>query len=377
MTSRERLSAAMKLKEVDKVPLAPRIHHQVRRYFNTNEPWGYLKFQEKFDMDINVNYLYPCTNPVFDCLDKLDYVNGCDISIKYDDRDDHQLVTRIFETPAGRLQDVTMFPKPNQAMSNYATFPHKVEFLIKGPDDVDKLRYLVPDFSKTNFSDYNFYDELIGERGMLMMTSYGPMDYWGGEAISMEEIMMMYYEDPAGFDKIINFFGDLTYGMLESAVNAGIKNFFLCNFYPSLSSGWSPEIIRTKFAPWIKKQVDLIHSVGGLTDFYDDGKLMSSIEIFKNCGVDCIGTCAPAPVGDFDLKAAREKFRHDICFKGVCDMINIVCNGTPEMIDRDIKRILAENGGKKALILGTMDGFRPETSDENIAAYFASANKYR
>ena len=58
-------------------------------------------------------------------------------------------------------------------------------------------------------------------------------------------------------------------------------------------------------------------------------------------------------------------------------MINVIWRGTSEDIDRHIRDIIAQNGGKQALILGTMDNIRPETPEENIAAYFHAANKYR
>jgi hypothetical protein len=66
-----------------------------------------------------------------------------------------------------------------------------------------------------------------------------------------------------------------------------------------------------------------------------------------------------------------------VTFKGLVDMINVVWRGTPADIDRHIRDIIGQNGGKQALILGTMDNIRPETSDENIAAYFNAANKHR
>ena len=104
---------------------------------------------------------------------------------------------------------------------------------------------------------------------------------------------------------------------------------------------------------------------------------MQSLELFINAGADVIGTCSPAPVGDFDFIEARKRWGNSVTFKGHADMINIISQGTPKQIDAHVKEIIQQSNGSKAIILGTMDNIRPETSDENIAAYFNAANKYR
>jgi uroporphyrinogen decarboxylase len=189
--------------------------------------------------------------------------------------------------------------------------------------------------------------------------------------------MVDYYERPEFFDALLDTFSRHSIERVRVALEHDVRHFFLVYFYPSLSTGWSPTIIEEKFAPVIRRQTAMIHSCGGLVDYYDDGRLMGSADIFIRAGVDVLETCAPPPVGDFNLAEARKRWGRQVTFKGLVDMINVVWRGTPADIDRHVHDIITQNGGKQALILGTMDNIRPETSDENIAAYFNAANQYR
>lgn len=377
MTSKGRLTAAMKREDVDRIPLSPRIQHVVSRYFKKGSVRTYKKLKSRFDYDPTYAYGYPCPNPVFNLFERLDYIKDTDVKIVYENKDDHFIITRIFSTPAGEISDKTFSPKPGAVHYGISANPHKFEYLIKTKDDLEKLRYIMPDVKNVDFSEFRDCEEEMGDDGLVLMNIYGPMDYTGSEAYSMQDMMLSYYEDPELFDGILNLFSEHSLSKTAYALENGIKNFFLCNFYISLSSGWSPLILEEKFLPVIKKQVEMIHNAGGLVDYYDDGKLMHSIGLFVKAGVDVIETCSPPPVGDFNLLEAKKKWGDKVTFKGCADMINVIANSTPEKIDKHVKDIVRQNGDKRGLILGTMDSIRPETSDENIAAYFTAANKYR
>ncbi len=377
MTSKERLIAAMKHEDVDKIPLSPRIQHVISRYFKRGTVWAYKKLKDRFDYDPTYIYGYPCPNPIYNCFERLDYINDVSIETIYEDVGDHFIVTRIFSTPAGKISDKTFSPKPGAVHYGISANPHKIEYLIKTKEDLEKLKYIMPNVSNADFTEFHNCEYEMGDNGLVLMNVFGPMDYTGSEAFSMQDMMLIYYENPELFDGILNLFSEHSLNKVKHALENGVKNFFLCNFYSSLSSGWSPEILEEKFMPVIKQEVELIHAAGGLVDYYDDGKLMKSINLFVNAGVDVIETCSPPPVGDFNLFEAKAKWGSKVTFKGCVDMINVIANGTHQQIDEHIKDIIIQNSDKRGLILGTIDGIRPETSDENIASYFASANKYR
>ena len=379
MTPRQRLLAAMSRQEVDRIPLCPRMTNVVARRYGAQarSVRAYKRFRnEHFDCDPQIDLAFPAPNPFMD-IDRLLYFNDVEMELRYaqEPGKDSYVITRTFRTPAGPLCEKILTPKPGAR--GFSPQPHRVEHLIKEPGDLDRVRYLFPRLDNLTFAEYHRAVEEMGEDGLVALNVAGPMDYWGGEAYPMESMMVDYHERPEFFDALLGVFAEHSVARVRAALEHGVRLFFLVYFYPSLSTGWSPKIIEEKFAPVLRKQTAMIHSFGGLADYYDDGRVMGSADIFIRAGVDVIETCAPPPVGDFDLAEARRRWGRRVTFKGLVDMINVVWRGTPEEIDRHVRDIIAQNGGKQALVLGTMDNIRPETSEENIAAYFRAANKYR
>jgi uroporphyrinogen-III decarboxylase len=379
MTSRERLLAAMRREEVDRIPLAPRMTMNViPRYYGTAATWAIKKFKhERFDCDPSFDLPFPGINPFTNYAISLTYLRNITGSLQYEEQGDVFLVTRTFRTPAGNLSEKILVPKPGVKAYGASPNPHRVEHLVKSPEDLDKIRYLIPSLENPNFTEYYRAVEELGDDGVVLLNVPGPMDYWGGETYAMENMMVEYYERPAFFDALLNLFAEHSIEMVRVALEHDVRHFFLVYFYSSLSAGWSPKILREKFLPIVRKQVEMIHSADGLVDYYDDGKLMGSLDIFVEAGVDVIETCSPPPVGDFQLAEAKQRWGNQVTFKGLVDIVNVVARGTPEDIDKHVRDIINQNGDKQGLILGTMDNIRPETSDENIAAYFNAANKYR
>ena len=100
------------------------------------------------------------------------------------------------------------------------------------------------------------------------------------------------------------------------------------------------------------------------------------MELIADTGVDILETCTPPPVGDFDLALAKQKVGHKITIKGYIDLIYVVQQGAPDLIDRTIREAMeiAKPGG--GFIIGSSDSFREGTPKENIAAYFKACKQY-
>ena len=379
MTSRERLLAAMRREEVDRIPLAPRMEmYIVPRFYQSGSLWACKKFKrDVFDCDPTCAFGLPIINPFSDCTFVLPYLTEVDMTIHREDQGKLMKVTRTFETPVGPLAETVLIPKPGVTEYGAAPNPHRVEYLIKSTEDIERVRYLFPDPTKLNLAEYHHAVEEMGEEGLVLLNIPGPMDYLAGETYPMVSMMVDYYENPGRFDGILAMFGDYVLSLTRTALEQGVRHFFLGYFYTSLSSGWSPAILREKFLPILQQQVAMIHAAGGLVDYYDDGKLMGSLDLFVEAGVDVVETCAPPPVGDFDLREAKRRWGDRVTFKGLVDMINVVARGTARDIEAHLREIVESNGGRRGMILGTVDNLRPETSEENVAAYFNLANQYR
>lgn len=371
MTGRERILCTIRHEEPDFVPVSPRISAWfVAEYGNDHLAKQLGKLPDMDPMyiiyDSQPNYLdsYP---------DEYDLPEVKVEQKKYQE-DEFRIVERIFHTPAGKLTDCTRIPP---AGGEYGVFPDplKTEHLVKTIDDIDALRYILPRVN-TNYDILHQYNKMMNDKGVIMICIRSALDHQAGYARDLQDLMIDYYSDRSLFNSLIDLFHQRSLTLMKAALEGGSEFIFGSWYFNSLSSGWSPAIFEEIFLPQIKDHVDLTHQYGAYYDYYDDGKLNNSMEMIAGTGIDILETCTPPPVGDFDLTLAKNKIGNKTTIKGYIDLLYVVKNGTPELIDKTVQETMeiAKPGG--GFIIGSSDSFREGTPKENIRAYFKACKKY-
>ncbi len=371
MTSRERILATIRHEEPDRVPISPRVYAWIMANYGDFSLETHLKYLPDMDLmyileDGTINYLetYP---------DEYDLPEVKVEQKKYEE-DGLLVVERTFHTPAGKISDRTKIPPSG---GDYGMFPNplKTEYLVKTKDDIEALKYILKPINK-NFDFYHEYEKKIGDRGVNMVQVRSALDHNAGFARDMQDLMMDYYDNPELFQELLNLFHRRSLEQIKAALEGGVKFIFGSWYFNSISSGWSPKMFEELFVPQIRDHVELTHQYDAFYDYYDDGKLNDTMEMIGDAGVDVLETCTPPPVGDFDLKKAKEKIGEKTTIKGYIDLLYVVQRGTPELIEKTIAEAMeiAKPGG--GFIIGSSDSFREGTPDENIAAYFRACKEY-
>ena len=371
MTGRERLLAAIRHEEPDRVPISPRIHAWLRSVYGDTSLTTQLEKLPDIDVmhivsDGTPNYLdsYPDTYdlPEVDVVQKK-HAEGA-----------FTVVKRTFHTPAGVLSDCTRIPPAGR---EYGVFPNpiKTEHMVKRPEDIEALKYILHDLN-TAFDHVHACQEQIGDRGIAMVCIRSALDHNAGYARDMQDLMMDYYTDRPFFNALIDLFHQRSLNQIKGALEAGVEFIFGSWYFNSLSTGWSPAIFQEVFVPQIRDHVTLTHSYDAFYDYYDDGKLDGTMALIADTGVDILETCTPPPVGDFDLAKAKATIGDRTTLKGYVDLLYVVQRGTPEQVETTVREAMeiAKPGG--GFIIGSSDSFREGTPMENIATYFRACKQY-
>ena len=61
---------------------------------------------------------------------------------------------------------------------------------------------------------------------------------------------------------------------------------------------------------------------------------------------------------------------------GYMDLIYVIQRGTPELIEKEVKKAIEIGAPGGGFILGSSDSIREGTPEENVRAYFDAARKY-
>ena len=375
MTSRERIMAAARRQPVDMIPVSPRVGHAAHYHCGTETMQNTLRLKKFYDYDPFLTipgHDLPINNP----YQTFSYAPGVDVDMTIKDEGPKRIVDRIIHTPDGEMHEVIMVPNPGYKEYGHSPNPAHLEHMVKGPDDLLKVRHLLAPVNTTWADEYHGWEHVAGDEAVTRAYIYAPIDNQAGKCMSVEDIMVNYLTNREFAFELVDMFWRRLQEQTKAMLEQGVRYFFVSWFWHSLSVGWSPQMFREWFLPMIKEQADLIHSYDGIVNYYDDGKCMDIIPMMLEVGIDVFETCTPPPVGDFDLAKARELCGDKMTLMGYTDLIYVIQKGTVEDIRKTIEEACEIGGRDGSFILGTSDSIREDTPIENIDAYFKYAREY-
>jgi uroporphyrinogen decarboxylase len=374
MTSKERLLTAIRHEEPDRVPVGPRVWAWLKDYYGSSS-WLYeLRAAREFDFDPMLYIDSPYPNYISTFRAEYENLNEVKVNLELARFDTETLIKRTIYTPAGMLRDCIRRPKPNVG---YGTDPdpHWEERIVKGPEDLEALAFLIPQPDPSGYVDVVGIQDAVRDQGLVNLYVNSPIDHGAGWCMDLDDLMIASLGQPDFVHNLLEVFHKYTLDQTRCALEAGIQVIFTPWYFASMSVGWSPKFYESFILPLVKEQVELVHDFGGIYHYYDDGKVTPILNWIADAGVDILSTLPPPPMGDVDLAQAKAAVGDRICLNGNIDLLHVIKEGTPELIQEKVRQAIldaAEGGG---FILGTSDSIR-ETSIENVRAYFEAGRRY-
>jgi len=388
MTPRERLLTALRGGQPDRVPCSPHVTRWVRYHYGCTCPDHQLKLGETYGLDLLIqygsyiwrsvsnDYVYtPFGGHSFNAYGSFGDLPQVDVDLQVMNHREHVLVRRTFHTPAGDLQDVIQWARPNMGYGDGPN-PHRVEPLVKGREDLEAIRFLYPEPRRDVLEDIPLTRERVADRGLLIATDCTHAGCWAMEALGPEGMLLAAVTDPELLRAVCRLGQDQHLrnlrAMLEQGLEAAWCNWFQCG--PSV--GWSPATFEDFFLPLIREEIALIHEFGAVGVYQDDGKMRDILPFLVEAGIDAIGGLQPPDVGDVILRAAKEQYGDRVALIGGLDPCYTFDMGTPAAVEAAVKQAIedaAEGGG---YVLGTAEAIAPETPAESLQAMGEAARRW-
>ena len=383
MTSRQRLLAAIRHEEPDRVPVVPRHHAYCMARYGDHLLENQLRMIQEFGWDYYIvipsltDALWPnyAWNLQLEDVSPLERA-GVKLDLRKEEEKDRWLVQRSFHTPAGTLKDRVVFPKPG---CGYGIRPnaHFLEHLVKDREDLERVRYLLLDPQKyTDFETLRKAKKLVGNRGLVMAYTNSPLDNKAGCVFGSENLMMSYYDDRTFCRELLEMFHHHCQRETQALLEQGVDGIHTTWYWSSISGGWSPAMIDELFLPLAREHIDLVHRYDGIYYYYDDGKVMELAERLKELRVDILGTCAPPPMGDVDLGSLKGRIGDSVCLHGNTDIIYVLMKGTPRLVEQSVEESMRAAAPGSGFIMGTSDSIREGTPEQNIRSWTEAAKRY-
>lgn len=365
MTSRERLLCAMTCQEPDHVPL-----------------WNLWRSQEQpFDGRSPQRIPFVLDLGLDDML-RLEPPWGISPEVKvtcWEERSPEERyphLCKVYETPRGPLKTVVRksqdWPHGDDIplFSDY-NLPRASEFLVKGPEDLEKLAYVLgpPDdeqiaaFRERAQALRAFADEhqVLIEGGRIEGSDAA---FW---LCGVEPLLIAAVEQPDFVAKLLAFIEQWEQGRIELCLDVGVDIILRRGWYetPDL---WSPRLFRQMIAPMLRREAALAHQGGAKFRYIMTMGIMAILEDFAEMGVDVLAGVDPVQ-GGADLETVKGRLADRVCIMGG---MNAAITLGPASSKEDIRRavgeairVMAPGGG---FILYPVDQIFEDTPWRNVLA---------
>ena len=337
MTSRERILAAMRFEKVDRVPVSP-------WHFGKVDPEGPLGRE-----------LLRKTDLIHDTGAGGDPILGRAAKVDSEQRDDIRITT--VHTPKGELTS-----KYRRTEITGAT----VEFLLKEPDDIEKVLSIPYEPPDIDLSDHAKWRDRIGEEGLVLVgivNGVATPASW----FSPEGFCLAWADAPDLVEKLTAVATERLIDYAGRLCRGGVAGFRIVGGeYASVQLG--PEGFQKLCVPYDRQLVNAIHKYGAVAHYHNHGPVMRCLEYFAEIGMDSLDPLEAPPWGDADLSEARRRLGNQVCFCGNLDDMEVV-NRLPTEEVLAIARERLEAAGDRGFMLGgTTSGTFGEQGARNFIA---------
>ena len=380
MTGRERFLKTFRGEATDRMPVALFISdqgHFLEQCYPDADPYHYLDLQKKvvdlqrqFGADVFVRMLFGVNDPLHI------HMGGVDISQQTDDwqventetcEGNTRITRSVIHTPGGTITQENKVVELSRGTFLYAT----TEKPVKEEKDLDLLIAYEPkmkpgwgDCAKAKVQEMKQY---VGEDGIVgVWAPHGPFNN-ASLLIHLEELYALFLTEPEFYDKLMKYASDRIVDYTRAMAQSGADVLCVGGNVPGGFLG--KRIYDEYILPYERDYMSICQESGVPAMYHNCGQIMNLVESYKELGVRIVEPFSPPPLGDADLKKAKQLVGGDYIMLAGVDQVNVIQKGTVEDVRKATKEtaLIAKQGGKT--ILQTADFLEKDTPLENVRAF--------
>lgn len=380
MTSKERFYKVFNGEIPDRVPVTTFIidqGHFITQAYPDIDPMDLevnllkiVELQKQFGMDVMVR-------PIFDYQRYKHMVwGGVNTAVQTEDWEVKTEIVQngptniersIIRTPMGNLtQDFSINQLRSGTFGFSCTKPP-----VESPEDLDIVMKYEPKLDE----DFKPYVKRIMKKVKEAVGDDGVVCPYGGHApfnfsaliTKLSDMYSLFLEEPEYYEKLMNFSYERVRDYVDAILEGEPDLMYVGGNVPGGFLG------RKMYDEYIlaheRKFVEYAQRTGVPAMYHNCGHIMNLVESYRDLGCRIIEPFSPAPLGDADLSKAKELSQGAYIILGGVDQVNVLQNGTPELVAEVTKQtvLTGKPGGK--FLLQSADLLEYGTPFENVEAY--------
>ena len=197
------------------------------------------------------------------------------------------------------------------------------EHLLKDSDDLKAYLQLPDEVFEETVEPLKKEEAALGDRGIVMVDTEDPLCA-AATLFELGEYCILAMTEPELFHQLLQKVAKPIYRRTEQAAR---------EFPGHLWRVYGPEYACPPYLPpaffdeyvvdYVKPMQEMIHKSGGFVRIHAHGKTTAVMDAIAGMGTDAIDPLEPAPQGDVDLAAVREKYGDQLVLFGNIEITDI------------------------------------------------------
>jgi len=136
----------------------------------------------------------------------------------------------------------------------------------------------------------------------------------------------------------------------------------------------SPSHFREFILPYLKKTVDLIHSLGSYHIKHTDGNLWKILDDIVDTGIDVLDPIEP--MANMDIGEVKEKYGGRVSLAGNVDATSVLTRGSKEEVIEAVKETIAKASPGGGHIMASSNSIHPGVNPYNYKTMVEVTRQY-
>jgi uroporphyrinogen-III decarboxylase len=233
-------------------------------------------------------------------------------------------------------------------------------------EDPETWRQEVPEYERADFHSLRLAREILGPDihiGGWAVDAFSCAIQWFP---SIAEAMIAIAEDPARFAALVSSFEERCAAWAVAQARLGQAESIQISSPYAGSSFISRETYETLVLPQLRRMADALRPTAAFSYVHTCGFLADRLELVGASGVDGIECLDPPPLGNVELREAKQRIGGKVFIKGNLDPVNVLLRGTDQDVERAVSECLAAGSPGGGYILSSACSVAPAVSPSRM-----------
>ncbi len=256
---------------------------------------------------------------------------------------------------------------------SYDDYPNAVGHPVQDESDLKKITVPDPD------ADYRFddirdaMDELKGEKAVVIRLRdvfSQPRDLMG-----FENFLMGFYTQPDLVSRIMEMSVDYNTRLAENVKSIGGEIIVVGDdIADSKSLLISPELYREMVKPHFNRLIRKFKDLGLYVIKHTDGNIMDVIDDLIDSGIDCLDPIDP--LAGMDIRAIKEKYGSRVCLKGNVDCVSTLVDKSPEAVIAETRQCILDASMGGGHIISSSNSIHAGINPVNYRVFLEAVEEF-